>query len=396
MKSILNGVRVLDFGRFIAAPLCGSFLADLGADVVRIEPPEGADDRYLMSTTEKGDTEGGSYLQCNRGKRSLTLDTTTTEGREVANRLIAQADVVLVSSPPKVLAKLGLDYETLKSIKPDIIVTAVSAFSPDSADANRGGYDGIGQSMSGAMHITGFPGQPCRAAVSYVDYSTGISCAYGTLAALMHRMKTGEGTLVQANLLSTAMTMMAPIYAEEATGVRQRVATGNRSPIAGPSDLFATRDGWVLIQVIGEGMFKRWTALVNRPELLDDPRFASDQLRGDNGETLSAIMAQWCAPLTTEECLTKLEQARLPAGRIYTAEEVIAPESGLRDTYFDEIDFPGIDTTLPIPKLPASLSMTEGATTGRAPVLGEHNAAVLSDYAFSEEEIAALRAQRLI
>lgn len=394
MKSILKGVRVLDLGRFIAAPLCGSFLAELGADVVRVEPPGGAEDRYLMSVCEGG--EGGSYLQCNRGKRSLALDTSSEQGQAALARLIAEADIVLVSLPPKALERSGLDYETLRKIKPDIISVQVAAFSGDSPDRNRGGYDGIGQSMSGAMYLTGFDARPCRAVVSYVDYSTGISCAYGTLAAVINKLRTGEGTLVESNLLTTAMNMMAPMYIEEATGSRSRVATGNRSPIAGPSDLFATGDGWVLMQVIGNPMFKRWSELVERPDLLEDPRFATDQLRGDNGEILSDIMSKWCAELSTEECLQRLEQARLPAGRVLTPAEVIDPLTGLVDCYFEQDRFPGIDTPVPIPKQPASLSTPEGQKTRRAPVLGEHSEQVLRDYKFSEDEIRQLINEGLV
>jgi crotonobetainyl-CoA:carnitine CoA-transferase CaiB-like acyl-CoA transferase len=389
LQAVLDGIRVLDFGRYIAAPLCASFLAELGADVVRIEPPEGADDRYLMQVIDGG--EGASYLHCNRGKRALALDVAAPAGKAAAQRLIAQADVVLVSFPPQALASMGLDYATLHGIKPDLVVTQVSAYDTDGPDRDRGGYDGVGQSMSGAMHITGFAGHPCRAAVSYVDYATGISCAYGTLAALINRMKTGEGTLVQANLLATAMNFMAPIYLEEATGTRSRVASGNRSPIAGPSDLFATRDGWVLIQVIGEGMFRRWCKLVERTELAGDPRFATDQLRGDNGEALSAIMSSWCAQLTTGECLARLEAARIPVGRVLTAQQVIDPAAGFLDTYFDRMHFPGREGALPVPKVPARLRLAEAAPTRPAPRLGEHSAMVLADYGFTGEEITALR-----
>ena len=385
---------MLDFGRYIAAPLCGSLLAELGADVVRIEPPGGADDRYLMQVAESG--EGGSYLHCNRGKRSLALDLAASAGMDAVRRLIAQADVVLLSFPPQALENMGLDYASLRAIKPDLVVTAVSAYDATGPDRDRGGYDGIGQSLSGAMHITGFPGQPCRAAVSYVDYSTGMSCAYGTLAALINRMQTGAGTLVQADLLTTAMTFMAPVYLEETTGSRSRVATGNRSPIAGPSDLFATRDGWVLIQVIGAGMFRRWAALVGRPELVDDPRFATDQLRGDNGAALSAIMSDWCAGQTTEDCLARLEEARLPGGRVLTAQQVVDPAANLLGTYFEPMDFAGHPGALPVPRVPARLGVPDTAPTLPAPRLGEHSAEVLGDYGFTAEEIDALGAQGVI
>ena len=388
MKSILEGVRVLDFGRYIAAPLCGSMLAELGADVIRIEPPQGADDRFLMAITNGG--EGASFLHCNRGKRSLTLDTSQSVGREAMNRLVAQADVVLVSFPPAALKKMGLDYAALSAIKQDIIVTAVSAYDSTGPDANRGGFDGVGQSMSGAMQLTGFGERPTRSAVSYVDYATGMSCAYATLAALINRMKTGEGSLVESSLLNTAMNMMAPIYMEEATGTRSRTATGNRSPIAGPSDLFATSDGWVLIQVIGEGMFRRWATLVDRPDLLGDPRFGTDQLRGDNGDVLSEIMAQWCSARTTEQCLAELDTARVPAGKILSPGQVIDPANGLLENYFEQVEYPQCDTPLPMPGVSARVSTSDRAPTPRAPLLGEHSGEVLLEFGFTNDEVAEL------
>jgi len=378
----------MDFGRYIAGPLCAAMLADLGADVVRIEPPQGADDRYLMPITEGG--EGALFLQSNRGKRSLTLDTSNLEGHEIMNRLIATADVVVVNAPPGALKHMGLDYDTLKTIKPDIIMTIATAFGLTGPNRNNSGFDGTGQAVSGAMYLSGTPGQPYRAATSYVDFSTAISCAFGTLAAIIRKMKTGEGSLVEASLVGTALNMVTPMLMEEATGARRRVPTANRSPIAGPSDLFAAKDGWVLIQVIGQAMFRRWTDLVGRPELHDDPRFATDILRGDNGEELSAIMAEWCAMRTVEECLSRLKQARIPATHLLRPEQVLQAENGLTSS-LGWMDYPGAKVPLPVAKPPA---MVAGADFGRvrpAPSLGQHSDDILRGLGLDADEIARLR-----
>ena len=271
MAGLLEGVRVLDFGRYIAGPYCAALLADLGADVVRVERINGGDDRYLMPSTEQG--EGAQFLQCNVGKRCLAIDMTSDAGREVMRRLIAQADVVVANFSPGALKHFGLDYDALRAIKDDIILTTASAYHSEGPLAERIGFDGVGQAVSGAIWLSGVPGQPFRSATAFVDFGTALSCAYGTLAAIIGKMRTGEGTHVQASLVGTAMAIMNQILIEQATGYNQRVPTGNRSPISGPSDVFAAKDGWFIMQVIGKKMFERWTRIVDRPDLLTDPRY---------------------------------------------------------------------------------------------------------------------------
>lgn len=393
MQPILDGVRVVDFGRYIAGPLCAAMLADLGAEVIRVEPPGGADDRFLMPVTPGG--EGALFLQSNRGKRSLTLDTARPEGRALMDRLIAGADVVVANAPPKALKHMGLDYPTLAALKPDIVVTQATAFDPHGPKAGESGFDGTGQAVSGAMYLSGPPGQPYRAATSYVDFSTAIACAFGTLAALIRRMKTGQGGLVEGSLVGTALNMVTPILIEEATGARRRAPTANRSPIAGPSDLFAARDGWVLIQVIGQGMFRRWAALVGRPELAGDPRFATDILRGDNGADLSAIMAGWCAGRSVADCLDLLRKARIPATHLLRPEQVLQPEHGLTSG-LGWMTYPGLVQPVPVAKPPAMLAGADFSTIRPAPLLGQDTDAVLGGLGLTQAEIAALRAEGVV
>src|SRR5579863_3765270 len=200
----LAGIRVIDFGRFIAGPYCGMLLADMGADVIRVDRRQGSEDRYTGPVTSSG--EGGAFLSLNRNKRSLTLDTSKPESAEIVRRLAKTADVVVANLPVAVMKKMGLNYDSLRAIKPDIILARVSAFGPDGPYANRVGFDSVAQAMSGAMALTGFDGAPVKAAVPYCDYGTALHTAFGVALALLHREKTGKGQIVDGALLATGVT----------------------------------------------------------------------------------------------------------------------------------------------------------------------------------------------
>lgn len=391
MTAILEGVRVLDFGRYIAGPFCAALLADLGAEVIRIERPQGGEDRFLMPATRSG--EGAMFLQTGRGKQSLTLDFAKPEGMAIARQLIATADVVIANFSAGALRHFGLDHDTLKAIKPDIILTTIGAFDSGSDMAEAVGFDGVGQAISGAIYLTGEPGKPTRSATSYVDYSTAISAAFGTLAALIRRMKTGEGSLVEATLAGTALNIMNPILIEQHAGTTIREPIGNRSPIAGPSDLFAASDGWFIMQVIGQGMFRRWTRLVGRPDLLEDPRFAGDIERGRNGAELSAIMAEWSATRTRAECLAAITALNIGASPILTPADVIGGAMGLSDTYLREVDYPDTDG-VPLAVPPVRIGAADAPH--RPPTLGEHTDAILGTLGIDAEQRNALRASGVI
>ena len=289
MPDPLEGIRVLDFGRFIAGPFCAALLADLGADVIRVEKVRGGEDRFLMPVTPAGD--GAFYLQVNRGKRGMTLNPRAAEGRHVLQRLVATADVVVANLPDAALKALGLDYDALTAVKPDVILTSVSAFGAGGPSSHRLGFDGIGQAMSGIMYLSGRPGEPTKAYCPYVDFTTALVATVGTLAALLVRRDTGQGQHVRASLLASALTIANGMLMEQGMIRPDRVATGNRSQTQGPSDAFRTRDGWVLVQCIGQPLFQRWTDLMGEPHWLDDPRFSDDSSRGDHGAVISERMA---------------------------------------------------------------------------------------------------------
>jgi crotonobetainyl-CoA:carnitine CoA-transferase CaiB-like acyl-CoA transferase len=279
--SVLKGIRVLDFGRYVAGPYCATLLGYLGAEVIRIEKRDGGEDRYIAPLFDGG--EGGVFFQTACNKKSLTLDPAAPRGREIVDRLVATADVVVANLPPATLAALGLDYQNLRRIKRDIILASQTAFGDHGPYAELGGFDGVGQAMSGAMFITGTPGAPVKAAAPYVDFSTAVLSALGTLAALMHRERTGEGQEVATSLLGTALSVFGSHLIEQGVTHRDRIGTGNRVQTSAPSDVFPTRDGHLLVHVVGNPLFRRWARLMGEERRwIDDPAYANDALRGAN------------------------------------------------------------------------------------------------------------------
>lgn len=391
---VLEGIKVLDFGRFIAGPFCAALLADYGAEVIRIDRVGGGEDRFIVPVTEQG--EGALFLQVNRNKRSMTLDLDSPEGREIVRKLVADADVVIANMPPRTLQNLGLDYESLRKIRPDIILTASTAFGSNAAVRDRVGFDGVGQALSGAVHIAGTPDQPQKAMVPVVDFATAFACALGTVLALYERQRSGMGQEVSASLLATGLNMASGALIEEALLGLDRQPMLNRSPSYGPSDIFKTRDGWIITQVIGRPMFKRWTQLVGHLELLDDPRFADDTLRGEHGEVLCECMSQWCRDLSQEEALALLEKARIPAGPINSPRQALQDETVKAADVIQWMDYPGAPRQVPIFAAPVSLSRTPPEIHQRPPLTGEHTEEILAEAGYGAAAIAGLRERGIV
>ena len=394
MSKVLEGIRVLDFGRYIAGPYCATLLADLGADVIRIEKVDGSEDRFVSPVTDTGD--GAMFLQLGRNKRGLTLNPMKPEGREIVKKLVATADVVVANLPPNTLSAMGLDYESLTQIKPDIILTMISAFGRGGPYSNRVGFDGLGQAMSGNMYMSGTPDQPVKAYAPFIDFGTASLSAFGTLAALYERQKTGKGQIVEGALFNTALTMMNATAIEQQALQVNRTATLNRSQTSAPADTFQTKDGWVLVQTVGGPLFKRWAELMGEDHWLEDPRFKDDISRGDNGKIISNRLALWCAERTTDEVLQEMETARIPAGPILSPQDVLNDPHIAAKGLFHPVEFPGLPNAAPIMQTPVELSDTPGEIRHRAPTLGEHTEAILQDLGYTETEIADYRAQRIV
>jgi crotonobetainyl-CoA:carnitine CoA-transferase CaiB-like acyl-CoA transferase len=392
--NVLSGIRVLDFGRYIAGPYCAAILCDLGAEVIRVERVSGSEDRFISPVGETGD--GAIFLQCNRGKLGITLDPTSLRGREVVRRLLRSADVVVANLPDNALVAMGLDYESIRAEKPDIILTKITAFGSTGPYRDRVGFDGIGQAMSGAMYLSGTPEAPSKSVVNFVDFSTALACALGTVVAVLERQRTGRGQVVEGSLLGSALTLMSPLILEERVLGLGRVGTGNRGQTVGPSDTFRTRDGFILVQVIGQPLFERWVRLVGDEALLADPRFRTDDLRGKNGEALSKKMAEWCAVRTTAEALLELERAKIPAGPIYSPAQVLDDAHVRSAGFFRDVDQLGIKCPTPIAETPFRLSETNVGPRGRSPSLGEHTDVVLAALGYGENEIRELRHEGVV
>jgi crotonobetainyl-CoA:carnitine CoA-transferase CaiB-like acyl-CoA transferase len=394
MTGILKGIRVLDFGRYIAGPYCATILADFGAEVIRIEKVDGSEDRYVFPVAKDGD--GAMFMQMARNKKGMTLNPMKPAGREIVKKLVATADVVIANLPPQALQEMGLDFESLKAVKVDIILTTPSAFGSKGPYSHKLGFDSVGQAMSGAMYMSGYPDQPMRSMASYVDFGTALYSAVGTLAAMMERNRSGMGQQVETSLLGTAIAFMNPFIIEQAILKPDRVASGNRGQTTAPADTFRTRDGWVLVSTIGQIHFERWTKLMEEDHWLTDPRFKDDISRGDNSVLVSERMAAWCSGRTNKEALAELEAAGIPAGPVLSLQQVLDDPHVRAAEYLKLLDYPEMPHAAPVSDIPVRLSTTPAGIRHRPPTLGEHTDGILCELGYTPAEIEELRRTRVV
>ncbi|HKI98432.1 MAG TPA: CoA transferase [bacterium] len=395
MSGILEGIRVLDFGRYIAGPFCATMLGDMGAEVIRVERVEGSEDRFLASVAESG--EGGTFLQLARNKQGLTLDPMKPESAEIKRRLVATADVVVANLPIGTLKQMGIDYDTLRAIKPDIILTHVSAFGQTGPYKDRVGFDLLGQAMSSMMYMSGQPGAPIRSQAPYVDFTTALFAAFGTLSALMERQKSGRGQMVEASLFHSSLALMNSFLVEESVLKLNRQPHGNAGHHHAPNDVFRTSDGFLVTMIVGNPLFKRWARMLDEEDpWLTDERFATDLARGNHAEIISERMSAWCAQRTTQQAIAELEAARIPAGPVYSMAETLDDPHVRAREMLKYVDYPGLPSPAPIADTPVKLHATPGGIRHRAPTLGEHTDQILTSLGFSAQEIADFHTARVV
>ena len=388
----LAQLKVLDLTRVRAGPTCCRILADFGADVLKIEAPEGVDPNEGMS----GARLGYDMQNLHRNKRSLTLNLKAPEGRAIFLRLAATADVVVENFRPDVKDRLGIGYEALKAVNPRIILASISGFGETGPYRKRPGFDQIAQGMGGLMGVTGLPGQgPVRAGIAVADSSAGIYAATGILIALMERARSGLGQWVQTSLLAAQIALMdfqAARYLVDGVVPGQ---AGNDHPSTTPMGLLATQDGFINIGVSGGGQWRAFCQTIERPDLLEHRDYATQPQRLANRAALMAELGRVFATRTSAAWLTLLEDASVPAGPVYRVDEMFADPQVQHLHMAAELDHPALGRIRVVAQ-PLTLSRTPAKVTTPTPDAGAHTDDVLQQLGFSAADIARLKAGKIV
>ncbi|CAN0641385.1 MULTISPECIES: CaiB/BaiF CoA transferase family protein [Burkholderia] len=403
----LSHIRVLDLTRVLAGPWCAQTLADFGADVIKVERPGAGDDTrhwgppYLKDADGADTAEAAYYLAANRNKRSVTVDIATPEGQQIVRELAAQSDVVLENYKVGQLKKYGLDYESLRAVKPDLVYCSVTGFGQTGPYAHRAGYDFIVQGIGGFMSITGERdgepgGGPQKAGVAIADLATGLYSTIAVLAALTHRDRTGEGQYIDMALLDVQVALLANMNTNFLASGKPPVRWGNAHPNIVPYQTFQTSDGWIIVAVGNDGQFRKFVEAGGRPELADDERFATNPSRVRHRDTLVPILAEMVKARGKADWIDVLEAAGVPCGPINDLDEVFDNE---------QVVARGMQVSLPHPsganaklvRNPIRMSATPPDARTAPPLLGAQTDDVLRDMlGYDDAKIARLRAKQAI
>lgn len=389
MSGPLEGIRVLELCQVMAGPTCGMLLADLGADVVKVEKLPGGDDTRAYAEPQVNG-ESAAFLAMNRNKRSIALDLKRPAGRDALRRLVAGADVLVENFRKGTMEKFGLGYETLTGINPRLIYCAITGYGRTGPYAGKGGFDLIAQGAAGLMSITGMPGQdPVKCGPPVCDVNAGILGALGILAAYVHRLRTGEGQMVDTSLLEAGVHTTfwhAAIFF--ATGISPG-PTGSAHVLSAPYQAFPTRDGWVNIGGANAANWERLARMMELPELLEDARFRTNADRMANSAALVDILSARTRTRATREWVALLDAAGIPAGPVNSIGEALADPHVLAREMVVSTVHPVAGPTRAL-GVPVKLSRTPGAVRRAAPRLGEHTREVLREAGYGGAEVDAL------
>jgi crotonobetainyl-CoA:carnitine CoA-transferase CaiB-like acyl-CoA transferase len=391
----LSGMRVLELAQIMAGPTCGMMLADMGADVIKIEKlPGGDDSRGYREPRVKG--VSAPFMILNRNKRGIALNLKTQKGKEILLRMVESADVLTENYRRGTLEKLGLGYDTLSKINPGLIYCSVSGYGRSGPYADKGGFDLIAQGFSGLMSFTGEPGRPpVKTGNSIADINAGILATVGILAAYTHKLKTGRGQMVDTSLMEAALQQtywQAAIYF--ATGASSG-PTGSAHLLTAPYQAFRASDGWINIGGANQANWERITEVLGHPEWSTDPRFVSNTARMENLETLTSLMGEVLVRRSKADWIEAFDAAGVPVGPIHTmAEALNHPQTLARDMVVDLVH-PQAGETKAL-GCPIHFSETPTQITRPAPMLGEHSRELLREYQFTDEEIDSFLAEGVI
>ena len=393
-KGPLTDIRLVELGQLIAGPYCGQLMADMGADVIKVEPPGKGDP---MRVWGRGDYPLW-WSVCARNKRCVTANLREDEGQKLVKQLIASADMVLENFRPGTMERWGLGYEDLIKINPGIIMIRVSGYGQTGPYSTRAGYASVGEAMGGMRYLCGEPDRPpSRAGLSIGDTLAATFACNGALAALHHREKTGEGQVIDASIFESVLGVMEATIPEYVVSDYIRERSGSTLPNVAPSNIYKCADGTFLIAANQDTVFKRLAAIMGQPELADDARFATHTARGENMAVLDDMINEWTETRTMAEVDALMQEAGVPAGRIYRAPEMLEdPHFQARDAIIDtpSKEWPDLKMQNIFPKM----SKTQGAV--RWPgntTLGAHNREVYGDeLGFSDGELARFEKNSII
>lgn len=395
-RGALDGVRVVEMGQLIAGPFCAQLLGDLGADIIKIEPPDSGDPMRRWGQVD-GDGHSLTWPVIARNKKSVTIDLRQAAGQSIARRLAEQADVVIENFRPGTLERWNLGPAHLWETNPRLIIVRVTGFGQSGPYSSRAGYGSIGEAMGGLRYVTGEPDRPpSRVGVSIGDSLAGTFAALGALAALHARAETGRGQVVDSAIYEAVLAMTEATVTEWDTIQYQRQRTGAILPGIAPSNVYPTSDGHsILIAANQDTVFRRLAQVMGQPELANDERYSTHRARGAHQQELDELIANWSHGHDADALLTLLHDGEVPAGHVYRAEDMFADEqfrarcSIVRARNADGREFA-------MPNVAPRLSSTPGAVRWAGPELGQHNNEVLHGLGYDAAEIARFRGDAVI